>query len=146
MEKSRGRVEKRTLTTTTNLVDSGYLKWPGAAQLIKLEREVTAAGETRKTVTYAITSLRRTEADAKTLLGGARGRWAIENSCFYVLDVALGEDACRVRTGSAAHALSTIRHAAVNLCQVLGQSVTATLREHAVKVDRLLHRLNIFKK
>ena len=62
MEKSHGRIEKRTLTTTTNIIDSGYLNWPGAGQLIRLERETKTGGKTRKSVTYAITSLTRKEA------------------------------------------------------------------------------------
>lgn len=145
-EKSRGRVETRTLTTTTNLIDAGYLDWPGAQQLIRLERNVWEHGLSRSSTTYAITSLKRTAADADFLLASARGRWGIENRCFYVLDVALGEDACRVRTGAAGRNLSSLRHALLNLARRLGQSVGHLCREHAVKPQLLLQRLHIFKK
>ena len=145
-EKSRGRVETRTATTTTNLIDSGYLDWPGAQQLIRLERDVLENGQSRSSTTYAITSLKRTTADAKFLLASARGRWGIENRCFYVLDVVLGEDACRVRTGSAGRNLSSARHGLLNLARRLGQSVGQLCREHAVKPHLLLQRLRIFRK
>ena len=44
-----------------------------------------------------------------------RGHWGIENSLHWVLDVALREDDCRVRTGHAATNLATLRHMALNL-------------------------------
>lgn len=144
VEKSRGRVERRTLTTTTNLIDDGYLTWPGARQMIRLERETTIKGKTRKTVTYAITSLSREKANAPDLLSYVRGRWAIENSCFYILDTALDEDASRVRTGNAAVALSAMRQSLLNFCRGLGQRVGTTIMEHAVKPLVLLSRLRIF--
>jgi hypothetical protein len=142
--KSRGRFEKRTVTTTNNLVESGYLKWPGARQLIRLEREVTCRGRTTRSVVYAITSLPRERANAKTLLWLLRGRWHIENKAFHVLDVAFGEDASRIRTRSAPHVLAAIRAAALNILRKLGLPVTHTLREHAQRPDRLLARLARF--
>jgi predicted transposase YbfD/YdcC len=39
----------------------------------------------------------------------------IENSLHWVLDVAMNEDQCRVRTGHAATNLATLRHLALNL-------------------------------
>ena len=101
-EKSRGRFEVRTLTTTTNLIDDGYLKWPGVKQLIRLERRTVENGAVRESVTYGITSLSRNQADAAMLLRCLRGRWHIENRCFYVLDTRLAEDASRIRTGRSA--------------------------------------------
>lgn len=142
-EKNRGRFEVRTLTTTTNLIDDGYLDWPGVQQLIRLERQTTERGEVRRSVTYAITSLTRQEADAAFLLRCLRGRWHIENRCFYVLDARMGEDASRVRTGHAAHAFSAIRHAIVNLARRLCRSVGEVCEEHSVKSATLLKRLHI---
>jgi predicted transposase YbfD/YdcC len=145
-EKSRGRLETRTLTTTTNVIDSGYLNWPGAQQLIRLERQtIEKGGEIHSSVTYGITSASRRKADAGFLLQSSRSRWSIENRCFYVLDVTLGEDACRVRTGSAAQNLSRLRHALLNLARHLGQSVGSLCREHALKPHLLLQRLRILK-
>lgn len=145
-EKNRGRVETRTLTTTTNVIDSGYLDWPGAQQVIRLERQTIEKGKVRSSVTYGITSAPRPQADAEFLLQSSRGRWGIENRCFYVLDVTLGEDACRVRTGAAGRTLSGLRHSLLNLARRLGQSAGNLCREHALKPNLLLQRLRIFKK
>lgn len=95
-------------------------------------------------MTYAITSLSREQADAAFLLKHLRGRWHIENRCFYVLDTALGDDASRTRTGHAAHVLTSIRLATLNLARRLHQSVTSLCQEHALKPHLLLNRLRIF--
>lgn len=141
-EKSRGRLETRTVTTTTNVIDTGYLNWPGAKQIIRFERRTTIKGKVRSTTTYAITSLTRAKADAAYLLAHLRGRWRIE-SRFYILDAQLGEDLCRARTGCTAHGLSAIRHFAVNLAGILRISTTHMCQEHAAKPNVLLHRLRI---
>jgi predicted transposase YbfD/YdcC len=44
-----------------------------------------------------------------------RTHWCIENELHYVRDVTLGEDACRVRTGSAPQVLAALRNAVVHL-------------------------------
>jgi hypothetical protein len=74
-EKSRGRIETRTVTTTTNVIAEGYLNWPGAKQIIRFERRTVTKGKTRSTTTFAITSLPRAKADAAFLLKHLRGRW-----------------------------------------------------------------------
>lgn len=101
-------------------------------------------GRVRETTTYAITSLPRGQADAAYLLGHLRGRWLIE-SRFHVLDTELAEDHCRLRVGHAGHALSALRHAALNLARKLEASVTTMCQEHAAKLPLLLHRLRIMK-
>lgn len=145
VEKNRGRLETRTVTTTTATIDEQYLDWPGAKQLIRLERHTVEKGQTRRSTTYAITSLPRTKADAAFLLKHLRGRWHIENRCFYVLDTVLGDDASRSRTGHAARALNGIRLATLNLARRLTQSVGALCREHALKPNLLMNRLRILK-
>jgi predicted transposase YbfD/YdcC len=145
-EKNRGRIERRTVTTTTATIDDGYLDWPGARQLIRLDRHTQMAnGTIRESTTYAITSLPRDRADAAFLLSGHRSRWLIENRAFHVLDVSLGDDASRTRTGSAARSLHAIRDMTLNLARHLGQSVPNLCRQHALKVDLLLNRLAIVK-
>lgn len=145
LEKSRGRVERRTVTTTTSNLDTGHLDWPGVQQLIRLERVTVEKGQERRSTTYAITSLPREKADASFLLRHLRGRWAIENRCFHVLDTQLREDHCRIRTGTAAHVLSAIRHATLNLARKLHTSVTTLCQQHAARTDILLQRLRILK-
>ena len=145
VEKNRGRLETRTVTTTTATIDEQYLDWPGAKQLIRLERHTVEKGQTRCSTTYAMTSLPRARADAAFLLKHLRGRWHIENRCFYVLDTVLGDDASRIRTGHAARALNGIRLATLNLARRLAQTVGALCREHALKPNLLMNRLRIFE-
>lgn len=142
MEKNRGRVETRTVTTTTNLIESGYLKWPGAQQLMRLERHTVEKGKVRSSVTYYVTSLKRSKANAARLLSLARHRWWIESK-FWMMDNILGSDASRLRTGHAAHALSAIHHFTLNTARRLRQPCIAFLQENAAKVTQLLSRLRI---
>ena len=44
-----------------------------------------------------------------------RGHWGIENCLHWVRDETLGEDRCRVWTGSGPQVLAALRNAAVNL-------------------------------
>ena len=145
IEKNRSRLEMRIVTTTTATIDEQYLDWPGAKQLIRLERQTVEKGQTRRSTTYAITSLPRAAADAAFLLKHPRGRWHIENRCFYVLDTVLGDDVSRSRTGHAGRALNGIRLATLNLARRLAQNVGALCREHALKPNLLMSRLRIFK-
>src|SRR6185437_8476968 len=66
-------------------------------------------------VVYGVTSLPPDRADAATLLRLVRDHWRIENELHYVRDVTLGEDACRVRSGSSPQVLAALRNAVVHL-------------------------------
>jgi predicted transposase YbfD/YdcC len=128
--KAHGRIEKRTLISSTGLND--YLGWPGVQQCFKLTRSRTIQGKTSKETVLGITSLSREKADAKFLLKLTRDHWGIENGVFHVRDMTLGEDACRVRTGPAPLILSTLRNAIINLLNKAGvNNKAATLRRHA---------------
>ena len=130
MGKGHGRKETRALLSTTALSD--YLDWPGVGQVFELERVRVAGGKTSVEVVHGITSLGRGKADAARLLGLARGHWGIENGLHFVRDVTLGEDACRVRKGSAPQALAAIRNAVVHLLEgVKAASKAAATRRFA---------------
>lgn len=142
-EKSRGRIETRTLTSTTVGLDT--CDWPGVRQFVRLERVTTEKGVTRRTISYAITSASRAAADAQTLLASWRGRWGLE-SVFWIRDAVLREDHSRIRTRGAPFVMSHIRNALITLCRELGlENAAATVREHALKLDVLLARLGIVK-
>lgn len=113
--KGHGRLERRTLTTTTAL--NAYLDWPAVGQVFRLERERRMKGVATTEVVYGLTSLTRTQADAARLLALTRQHWGIENRLHYVRDVTLGEDRCRVRTGHAPHILASLRNLAVYLLE-----------------------------
>ena len=128
--KGHGRIETRMLTSTNALVD--YVDWPEMAQAFKLVRQRTLRGVTTTETAYGITSMPRERADADALLRLTRQHWGIENRVFYVRDVTMGEDHCRVRTGSAPMILSTLRNVTLNLLNWNGfANKAAALRRHA---------------
>jgi predicted transposase YbfD/YdcC len=124
-DKGHGRLETRTLTSTSQLGED-YLDFPGVAQCFKLTRtrtlrdRATGVDKTTTQTVYGITSLPREEADAGRLLALVRAHWGIENKVFYVRDQTLGEDACRVRKRAAPVVFSALRNGVVNLLQTLG--------------------------
>jgi hypothetical protein len=130
LDKAHGRLERRTLTSTVMV--SGYLDWPKVAQVFRLVRERTIHGQTSSETVYGITSLRRERSDAQGLLDLVRNHWNIENGVFYVRDVTMGEDQCRVRKGSAPSILAALRNAAITLLNLAGfTNKAAALRRHA---------------
>lgn len=62
-----------------------------------------------------MTSLSADRANAQALLGYVRNHWKIENELHSVRDVTLGEDACRVRSGSAPQVLAAFRNTTMSL-------------------------------
>lgn len=127
--KGHGRLETRTLTSTTALAD--YLDWPFVRQAFRLVRQRTVRGRTTTETVFGITSLPRDKADAPRLLKLVRQHWSVE-SLFWVRDVTFGEDACRVRTGSAPVVLAALRNAAIALLdQKRVTNKAAALRRHA---------------
>jgi Transposase DDE domain len=125
------------LTSTTIL--NAYSTWPGLAQVFRLTRRRTIAGETTEEVVYGVTSLPRERADARRLLGLARRHWGVENRLHYVRDVTLGEDACRVRSGAAPQVLAAVRNAALHLLgRVNRKNIAAAIRHLAAKPFKAL--------
>lgn len=99
-----------------------------------MERRRRIRGKLTTETVCAITSLGREVAPAKRLLEIARGHWEIENRLHWVRDVCLGEDACRVRTGSAPQILAALRNASLWLMRSKGlTAIAAVLRRHAAK-------------
>jgi hypothetical protein len=108
VEKSRGRVEVRTLECTSLL--TCFELWPGLKQGFRLTRTITCGNRTTTEVVHGITSLSEARADAAELLERVRGHWRVENQLHYVRDVTLGEDDCRVRSGNAPEGRAEIAH------------------------------------
>lgn len=113
MDKGHGRVEKRTVEVT-RVLTAGQ-RWPGLKQGLRVTRERTVKGKKTVEVVHAITSLSGERADAAALLELLRNHWRIENCLHYVRDETLGEDACRVRRGTAPQVLAALRNAVVHL-------------------------------
>jgi predicted transposase YbfD/YdcC len=137
--KGHGRIEVRTLESTTG--DCAALGWPGAAQLLRrtCERTVKKTGKCTVTVTYGITSVPPAEADAKLLERLWREHWTIESRSHYVRDVTLGEDRNHMRTGQAPQALAALRNGLLALWRRAGwTNIADAVRAHAASVPRAL--------
>jgi len=141
VDKGHGRLERRTIMSTTALND--YLDWPGVRQVCQVERRRTIRGETTTEIAYYVTSLPRARARAKRLLTLARRHWgAIENGVHYVRDEAFGEDRITIFRGGAPQNLAALRNAALNWLRSTGcDKVTATLRSFSRHPSRLFTKL-----
>ena len=126
-DKGHGRLEKRTLRTTTILTK--HTDWAGLQQGFELTRERTVKGVTTVEVVHGITSLPPARADAARLEVLTRGHWGIENELHYKRDVTLGEDASRVRKGVAPQVLAGLRNSVVHvMAEVVAPTLAAGLR------------------
>ncbi len=70
------RYEVRKLWTSAAM--EGYLDWPYARQVCKLQREVEQKGKKTAEMRYIVTSLQPEKADVARLLGLRRGHWGME--------------------------------------------------------------------
>lgn len=110
INKGHGRLEVRTLTTSSQLND--FLDWPFLQQVFKLERFITISktGKMRYELVYGVTSLSAEQASPAQLLRMLRSYWQIENSLHYPRDVTLHEDQTRFKKHSAAHNMAIINN------------------------------------
>jgi len=140
--KGHGRIERRTLTSTTGL--NAYLTdWPKLGPVIRVVWERRVKGETTVQVAYFVTSLDRPQANAARLLELIRRHGGIENGVHHVRDVSLGEDACRVRTGSSPPVLAALRNTALHLlAEVAATSRAAAMRRFAAHPHEAIRLIN----
>jgi len=115
-----GRIEKRTLESSTALND--YLDWPQVGQVLRRTRRTlhTKTGELSQHVTYAVTSLERRRALPKQIEALWRAHWTIENRLHYVRDESMGEDRSTLRSNHAPHAMAALRNAVLTLLRYEG--------------------------
>jgi len=113
--KGHGRIEVRTLTTSSQLKD--FLDWPFLQQVFKLERHVTfqKTGKTRHETIYGVTSLSAEKAPPIRVLNMLRSYWQIENGLHYRRDVTLHEDQTHFKKHSAAHNMAIINNIVLGL-------------------------------
>jgi predicted transposase YbfD/YdcC len=113
--KGHGRIEVRTLTTSSQLND--FLDWPFLQQVFQLERHVTICktGKIRHEIVYGVTSLSSEQASPDQLLQMLRSYWKIENGLHYPRDITLHEDQTRFKKHSAAHIMAIINNLVLGL-------------------------------
>ena len=120
MDKGHGRIETRKLWSLA--IDPSTLGLAGAAQLIRLERQVQTVrqGEVIKQtheVAFPFTSLWSEEAGPIQLQELIRDHWSIENGRHHRRDRAQDEDRCTVGETHTARNLSLFRSVAIFLFQ-----------------------------
>lgn len=122
LDAGHGRIEKRkcwSLGQVEWLI--GAEKWAQFTSIAMVECHRQCDGLTTREVRYYISSL---APDAKRLADSIRTHWHIENSLHWVLDVALREDECRIRSGHGPENCALLRHIAVN---ALNKEATANV-------------------
>ena len=135
-------MEVRRLWASSEL--QGYLDFPYAAQVYRLERQTTqlTTGKFRSETVHGVTSLRAEEADPVRLLSLNRAHWSIENGLHYVRDMSFDEDRCRIRKYAGAQVMASLRNLAISLLRLAGGvNVAAALRfcaRHQLRGLRLI--------
>ena len=110
VNKGHGRIEKRTITVSSQLSD--FLDWPYLDQVFQLERSFTdiQTGAINTHIVYGFTSLSRDQVAPARLLDMIRSYWCIENNLHYSRDVTLSEDRTRFTHKNAAHVMACINN------------------------------------
>jgi predicted transposase YbfD/YdcC len=139
--RGHGRVETRTLVTSTALNDYLAPDWPGVQQVFQrvCQRRDKRTGQVRTAREYGLTSLSRQQAGPAQIAALRQGHWTIENRSHYVRDETLGEDRCRVRRGAGAQGLAALRNGVLALLREAGwENIAAALRHYGASIERTL--------
>lgn len=122
----------------------GWSDWPGLQQVCRIVHQTRRHGRWEVEVHYKVTSLPFEQADAEDLLQFSRGHWAIENRLHYVRDVTLGEDASRIRSGSAPQAMAALRNTVLSVLRLTGaKNCAAGLRAFGWQPERAAEVLGL---
>ena len=105
-------------------------EWVDLKTLVLVESERTRKGITSRERRVYISSL---DAQAHRMADCVRGHWHIENRLHWVLDVTFGEDASRVRTGTAPEVMAALRSSTLALIRRTGQKPTAARPAYAAR-------------
>lgn len=128
LDKGHGRLERRTITTSTELRDWFARDWCGIEQVFRIERKVSQPAGIRQEVAYGITSLSPQQAGPGEIGQLVRRHWEIENRLHWRRDVTLREDASQVRTGQAPVILAVLNTAILALMDLLQAANVAAER------------------
>ena len=125
---------------------AGYLDWPGAQQVFRLERRrvEVKSGVIHEETVYGVTDLAPSQAPAASLLTYVRGQWLIENWSHWERDVLFDEDHSQVRVGSIPELMAALRNAVLGLLRSAGERhIKAATRHFATHPWHALHLLGI---
>jgi predicted transposase YbfD/YdcC len=111
-----GRIERRDCAVSGNVdwLVERHPNWKTIRSIGMIEtmREINEVQTSERR--YFISSI---EANPVLFMETVRAHWGVENSLHYVLDVALKEDACRIKKGDAPENMSFIRKIALTIAR-----------------------------
>ncbi len=113
VEKGHGRIETRWCIASNILTrwqQPGL--WPGMRSIAMVETTREIGDKVSVERRYFVSSL---PPDAALIAHAVRSHWRIENSMHWTLDMAFGEDQCRVRVNNATQNFAILRRIAMNL-------------------------------
>ena len=142
-----GRIEKRTLWISHDLPPR-FTGFAGVRQLFRLERQVTfkKTGKVRSEMTWGMTSLPPSAANAAQMNQIVRQHWRVENASHWVRDVTFLEDGSRVRCGNLPQVMAALRNTCIGLIRRVGWSnVAAARRYYAAHPSEAIRLINTFK-
>lgn len=115
---------------------NGYVNFPYTAQVFVIQRESTeiVTQKSRTETVYGITSLKPQKANPERLLSLSRNHWSIENRLHWVRDVTFDEDRCRIRKGTGAQVMATLRNLAISLLRMAGATNIAKTLRHCSRM------------
>ncbi|MFF2848999.1 hypothetical protein ACFVT5_22135 [Streptomyces sp. NPDC058001] len=96
---------------------------------IKRRRVNRQAGRVQTKTVYAVTSLTPEQAGPTRLAELVQDHWSVE-ALHHVRDVTYGEDASRIRTGTAPRLMATLRNLAIGLMRQAGWHNIAAAADH----------------
>lgn len=141
LEKDHGRMERRRywVISGRHVAELTQAKeWAGLQSVCMVERTLWVDGkETLMEARYFISSL---AGSASKLARAIRQHWRIENGLHYVLDVALGEDACSIWKDNGPENLGILRRFVVTLLKgekTSRRGVKARIKQAAWDTDYL---------
>ena len=143
LELAHGRLESRTIWTTTALND--YLSFPHVGQVFAIERQRIdkKTGKESTEIIYGLTDHTPASANAARLLAFNRGHWGVE-AHHYILDWNWDEDRGTIRTGHGPENITRLRRFATGLIKSKSRdSVAATIAKLARNVRRVFDYLGM---
>jgi predicted transposase YbfD/YdcC len=115
-EVDHGRQERRNHAVTDDVswLVAAHSAWNTIKSIGVVESIRMVGGTTTTELRYYISSL---PADPVVFGTSVRAHWGTEHSLHYVLDVAFGEDACRIKSGNGPENRAFIRKIALSLAR-----------------------------
>lgn len=113
VDKGHGRLEVREYWHTDSISwMNERSSWTALTSIGMVKRTRTVKEKTSTEIQYYISTL---PINVERFAHAVRAHWGIENSLHWVLDVTMGEDACRVRKDLSVENLAVLRRTALNL-------------------------------